>query len=304
MSPSSSPLFSLSQGRMSSVIFFVILLLLLPSFGKVPPPWITYLPNCGYENCVEIDFSLVKGNFTGDSLNFNELFLLTATEGGEDGTDSCTKPDPETMRCLYDPKNVKIENGVLQLWVPGGTKKDETISTSQVIFSDPSVKNSTFVLSGHFSVEARTSPVPGTCHGIFTQANPGYPIQKDEQDIEILTGHYTINSSLIPAGIQITSWNASPQNDSMEGRQVNFTRPYNFDPTSNFHTYSITWNKNYTIYNWGEQFIRVGLYSSQNPSILTVNNWSDGSPGWTEGPPKKDNILEIRKIRAYYNTRN
>lgn len=62
--------------------------------------------------------------------------------------------------------------------------------------------------------------IPGTCQAIFTQANPGYPIQKDEQDIEILTGHYTKNSSSIPAGLQLTNWAAFPFNESMPEREV------------------------------------------------------------------------------------
>jgi hypothetical protein len=59
---------------------------------------------------------------------------------------------------------------------------------------------------------------------MFTQANPEYPKQKDEQDIEILTGHYTTNSSTIPAGLQLTNWAAFPVNDSMPERQVNDLR--------------------------------------------------------------------------------
>ena len=62
--------------------------------------------------------------------------------------------------------------------------------------------------------------VPGTCQAIFTQANPGYPEQKDEQDIEMLTGHYTIPSDNIPAGLQLTNWAAFPVNESMSERMV------------------------------------------------------------------------------------
>ena len=93
-------------------------------------------------------------------------------------------------------------------------------------------------MSGYFEVVAQTSKIPGTCHGIFTQANPGYPIQKDEQvifrynngvlvpylwnskDVEILTGHYTKAGGGIPAGLEFTSWAAFPVNESWNARQV------------------------------------------------------------------------------------
>jgi hypothetical protein len=47
-----------------------------------------------------------------------------------------------------------------------------------------------------------------------------YPIQKDEQDIEILTGHYTNYTAGIPAGLELTNWAAHPVNETMPGRMV------------------------------------------------------------------------------------
>jgi len=187
------------------------------------------------------------------------MFLLNVTVGGEDGTYSCAKPDEGTTRCLYSPYNVRIVNSALELIVPGPTKPNVTIGAAQVIFLDPTVFNSTFILSGYFEVEAQTSPVPGTCHGIFTQANPGYPIQKDEQDIEILTGHYTHSGHSIPAGLEFTSWAAHPANDSMPAREVNFVVPYGYDPTSTFFPYSIEWNAKKTTYTW-EQRVRKWIF--------------------------------------------
>eukprot|EP00026_Physarum_polycephalum_P010365 Phypoly_transcript_10527.p1 GENE.Phypoly_transcript_10527~~Phypoly_transcript_10527.p1 ORF type:complete len:232 (+),score=33.50 Phypoly_transcript_10527:552-1247(+) len=230
------------------------------------------------------------------------MFLLNVTLGGEDGSDSCAKPDVGTTRCWYSPENVYVSNSTLHLVVPGPTKPNATIGAAQVIFLDPTVITSTFIKSGRFEVVAQTSPVPGTCHGIFTQANPGYPIQKDEQDIEILTGHYTNASVDIPAGLQLTNWAAHPINDSMPGREVNYVVPYGYDPTSGFHSYVIEWDGQTTSYTWGENSLKVPLYSSTSPSKMCVNNWSNASEGWTEGPPLQDNILKIKKIRVYYNT--
>lgn len=145
-------------------------------------------------------------------------------------------------------------------------------------------------------------PRAGTCQAIFTQANPGYPIQKDEQDIEILTGHYTKPGNGIPAGLELTNWAAHPVNESMPGREVNYVVPYGYDPPSGFFLYSIQWDPKSTTYKWGNHELQVNLYSSTSPSKLCINNWSNASPGWTEGPPKENNVLRISKITAYYNT--
>jgi len=293
--------------------FLLTITLISLSITTPPPlvapsyPWINRPQQCsgGYAHCVEIDFSKYPQNETiyGWAPGFTDMFLLNVTVGGEDGTYSCAKPDEGTTRCLYSPYNVRIVNSALELIVPGPTKPNVTIGAAQVIFLDPTVFNSTFILSGYFEVEAQTSPVPGTCHGIFTQANPGYPIQKDEQDIEILTGHYTHSGHSIPAGLEFTSWAAHPANDSMPAREVNFVVPYGYDPTSTFFPYSIEWNAKKTTYTWGTKSKEVDIYSSTSPSKLCINNWSNGGAGWTEGPPLKDNILRIRMIKAYYNTK-
>jgi len=287
------------------VVFFILLILpiIVPATILRPPssPWIT-IPPCTYEHCVEVDFSQVPPTVTipSTAFGFSERFFIEATNGGEDGTDSCAKPDAGTTRCLFDPRNVNIINSTLQLLVPGGQKAgaNEIIYTSQVTFI-----GSQYITSGYFEVVAQTSEVPGTCHGIFTQANPGYPIQKDEQDIEILTGHYTTANKNIPAGLEFTNWAAFPVDNSTDAREVNKVVEYGFEPTVGFHKYSIEWDNIITTYSWGNQSVVFNKFSSQNPSKFVINNWSNASSGWTEGPPKKDNILRIRSIKAYYNTK-
>jgi len=285
-----------------------LLLLVVTSFhfslSLTPYPWLKIINSqeCKYDHCVEVDFSQVPAGviIPSTSPGFSDKFLVEAAEGGEDGTFSCAKPDINTTRCLFSPANVNIINGALELLVPGGQKAgpNETIFTSQITFI-----GSQYILSGYFEVVAQTSNVPGTCHGIFTQANPGYPIQKDEQDIEILTGHYTTSSPSLPAGLEFTSWAAFPVNDSMAAREINKVVEYGYDPTSAFYKYSIEWDRRTTTYSWDTKSIIFDKFSSQNPSKFVVNNWSDAGRGWTEGPPKGDNILRIRSFKAYYNAK-
>ncbi|PRP89209.1 hypothetical protein PROFUN_01929 [Planoprotostelium fungivorum] len=261
-------------------------------------PWLNILNDkeCKYERCVEVDFSKVDFDVPSTDPLFSDMFWIAADEGGEDGTYSCAKPDPNSTRCLFDPQNVYVKNGVLELAVPGGKLDGETISTSQIRFV-----GSEFIVSGVFEIVAQTSAVPGTCQAIFTQANPGFPAQKDEQDIEMLTGHYTEASDNIKAGLQLTSWNAFPTGE--HDRQQNQVVDYGFDPTADFNVFRIEWDRNTTTYTYGESSVTFEKYSSQNPSKFVVNNWSNAGKFWTEGPPKEDSIMRIRSYKAYYNTK-
>jgi len=283
-------------------IFLCLLAVSSAVVDKKREPWKNIIKgaDCKYERCVEIDFSKVDKDVPSTTPGFSDSFEIEAEEGGEDGTYSCAKPADGATRCLFSLENVNIRNGSLELLVPGGAKTgpDAIIYTSQVKFV-----GSQFIHSGVFEVVAQTSKVPGTCHGIFTQANPGYPKQKDEQDIEILTGHYTESNNNIKAGLQFTSWAAFPTSDKMVDRSVSAAVDYGFDPTEDFHTYRIVWDKNSTVYSYDSKDVVFDKFSSQNPSKFVINNWSDAGKYWTEGPPKEDNILRIKSFKAYYNTK-
>jgi len=196
---------------------------------------------------------------------------------------------------------VQVFNSQLELTVPGPTPPGAVISVAGVQFFDPytSSRNSTLVRNGVLELVARTPELPGTCVGIFTQAIPPPPVHWDEQDIEILTAHYDKPDKNISAGIQITSWNAFPKNSS--DRSVNYVLPYGFYPPSDFFTYKIFWDNKSTKYTWGNTTQEVDKFSSQNPSALSINNWSDGGWLWSQGPPEGNSVLFVRKIVANYN---
>jgi len=202
---------------------------------------------------------------------------------------------------FFSEDNVRVENSELILLVPGPTPINVTITVAQVTFYDTYTSDSdiTLVKNGFFEVVAKPPKIPGTCVGIFTQAFPPPPKHFDEQDIEILTAHYLEPDKNVSAGIQLTNWNAFPMNSS--DRELHLSRPFDYDPTSDFFTYSIHWNNQKTIYTWGKNTLEMDKYSSQNPSVLSINNWSDGGWTWSQGPPQLDSVLRISRIKAYYN---
>jgi len=274
-----------------------------------PPdyPWIIRSKDCGYAHCIDIDFSKVPDHWVirGSNPDFASLFLLQPMEGPEPGSNppNCVNEVPGkegVWQCLFSVDNVRVANSELTLLVPGPTPINGTITVAQVTFYDAYTSNSiTLVKNGLFEVVAKTSEIPGACVGIFTQAFPPPPKHFDEQDIEILTAHYQKPDKNVTAGIQLVNWNAFPMNNS--DRVFNLSRPFDYDPPSGFFTYSIYWNNQKTIYAWGKNTQEIDIYSSQNPSVLSINNWSDGGWNWSQGPPQSDSVLRISRIRAYYN---
>lgn len=38
------------------------------------------------------------------------------------------------------------------------------------------------------------------------------------------------------------------------------------------------------------------------PSALLLSHWSNGAPGWSQGPPTEDAVMTISYVKAYFNS--
>ena len=119
------------------LVLHVIYQTIASSSDNPSEPWKHFPTDCGYDYCVEVDFQLVSQTMedSGMDSDFSDKFLLEAQEGPEEGSDSCTKPDPAATKCLFAKKNVLVQNGRLSLLVPGHFKPNETITVAQVNLS-------------------------------------------------------------------------------------------------------------------------------------------------------------------------
>ena len=74
------------------------------------------------------------------------------------------------------------------------------------------------------------------------------------------------------------------------------------DATSHIHEYRLDWTAQYTKY-----YMHGALQQTMTTNVPTEagawvwNNWVNGDPGWTVGPPKTDAIFKIRRIVMEYN---
>ncbi|ODN74718.1 hypothetical protein L202_07047 [Cryptococcus amylolentus CBS 6039] len=151
---------------------------------------------------------------------------------------------------------------------------------------------------GVFTLEAQLGSVEGTCQSIFTYTQ-STDVGSDEQDIEMLGQSLLTPGPIgVDPGIQLTNWNPTNASESEET-----TTPFPNDPTTSYHNYTIGWLPGGTKYYYdGQELNSPSKYSSVNPSYVIINNWSNGNPNFTAGPPTADVDLRIKSVAFYYQT--
>ncbi|KAI9636234.1 concanavalin A-like lectin/glucanase domain-containing protein [Dioszegia hungarica] len=184
----------------------------------------------------------------------------------------------EGTRSVGSVDNVYVKNAVLELRVPGGQSVGGSISAAEVLLKDT-------ITGGVFTMEAKLGGNKGTCQSILTFHTNDGSGNSDEQDIEII-GSKGADDGMPPV-IELTNWNPAGKDNSHQ------SNPFPANPIDSFHNYTIAWLPNATTYQFdGQQLKAPAMYRSVNPSRLIMNNWSNGSPGFTLGPPAADNLMQ------------
>ncbi|KAK6352872.1 hypothetical protein TWF696_004873 [Orbilia brochopaga] len=181
----------------------------------------------------------------------------------------------------------------LQLYVSGGPSNRKNIPGAELGTIIKTIRH------GSFRFNVKTSTIPGACHGMFF-----YKDDNHEIDVEILTSHiHDATSSQDPgppkAGLQLTVQPLTADQPSKYYKVVPFDKM--FDPTSGFHEYRFDWTKSGVRYYVNGKTYSSAAYIPQTAGQILVNNWSNGDPYWSAGPPGKDAILSIGSIDLYFN---
>lgn len=73
--------------------------------------------------------------------------------------------------------------------------------------------------------------------------------------------------------------------------------------TTAVHNYSLTWNAGTTAF-YLDNVLQY-KYTSNVPTTTTGqwfwNNWSNGNPGWSAGPPTTNSVFRIKNVTMMYN---
>ncbi|GAA5852522.1 hypothetical protein JCM3766R1_000824 [Sporobolomyces carnicolor] len=230
-----------------------------------------------------IDFSTYNagqaaGSETAEQLLNRNGYLVSDYAIDDDGVAGSI---PRTFK----KSNVDIVNGALRLKVDGQASggKRSTIVSGEI----ESIENVTY---GTLETWAKATPVQGVCQGVFF-----YESDHAEIDIELLSSYYTEGyKQYLSGGVQFTNQALVANADS-----TTLAQRYGFDPTQNFHNYTIVWTAQESRFYIDGEFrqsfdtnVPVGI-----PSKVIFNNWSNGDPKWSAGPPQADAYFEIKSFK-------
>ncbi|RMD41760.1 hypothetical protein DV735_g3363, partial [Chaetothyriales sp. CBS 134920] len=211
----------------------------------------------------------------------------------------------------FTPDNVRVANGYLNLFVPGGQSpsRDEALKCAEVVTTMSNI------LHASVRTDAIFSDVAGTCHGkdcwnfalVLSNTCPGnffYREDTQEIDTEYITDPSSISraNSGSPDPLWYVNQAVNPGHKSSTYGIV--TAPAS-DITTQVHEYRIDWTESYTAFYFdGQLQSRLTDNIPSQPGNWIWNNWSNGDKGWSCGPPATDNVFKIQKITMYYNTSN
>ncbi|GAA6040997.1 hypothetical protein JCM8097_000531 [Rhodosporidiobolus ruineniae] len=195
-----------------------------------------------------------------------------------------------TIEHTLTPDNVDIQDGALRLKVTGQSGNGTVLAAQIAAAADD-------ILYGTFSVVTKASPVAGTCQGIFTYADDNH-----EVDIELLSSYYTTGyeneDGAVSAGLEFTN---QPLTTTVG--ETNTVVPYGFDPTADFHEYTIEWTPTYSKFHVdGELKTTFTTNVPSKASQFMLNNWSNGNVLWSAGPPTEDSYFLVKSIDLKYTT--
>ncbi|KAF4547189.1 putative glycosyl hydrolases family 16 protein 9 [Elsinoe fawcettii] len=223
------------------------------------------------------------GYVVEDAGTFNTMFEVDFTtasalpEGFVPSTNPVGKGRAPYGRRFYE-SNIKFNAGdsVSLLVQPGVVNGEISSGEFRTSYKD--------ILYGSVRTVAKASAVAGTCHGFFSYLN-----DTQETDIELLTTDLS--------KIWFTNQALTANTEA-----ISETAPAPDDLTAAFHEYRIDWLKDRVRFYIDGQFTKELTKNVPNLASGWIwNNWANGDPGWSGGPPEELNDLRIKSITAYWN---
>ncbi|KAL8970579.1 MAG: hypothetical protein Q9197_003741 [Variospora fuerteventurae] len=173
----------------------------------------------------------------------------------------------------------------LQLWVSSGVPQGGSVPSGEV------ATRRRDMLYGSFRAGIKYTGERGTCGAFFWQRNDNAEI-----DFEFLSKLYTDPSK---ADLLLVI-HAAPE-VSLDDIFRPTTVP--FRPDFGYHEYRFDWIPGrITFYTDGKLIWETEKGVPSEAGGLILNHWSNGDPGWSNGPPAKDAHMEFSYVKAYFNT--
>ncbi|KAI0541499.1 glycoside hydrolase, family 16 [Xylaria digitata] len=152
---------------------------------------------------------------------------------------------------------------------------------------------------GTFRAGIKTTDVSGTCSAFFWYQN-----DTQEIDIEFLSAQFDKAKGIFPVNFVLQSKEAATAGYNAANttglRQVNLP----FDPSTDFHEYRFDFLPDkVSFYADGELLAEAtGSGVPTTPGHIMLSHWSNGNPGWSQGPPTVDAATTVSYVKAYFNS--
>ncbi|GAA5906326.1 hypothetical protein JCM8208_003518 [Rhodotorula glutinis] len=223
---------------------------------------------------LDVDFStFVQGSDIASFLDQHQLYVSDYPVGSV------------LLKHTFVKDNVDIVDGALRLKVDGQSGHGD-VKSAEIGTYDSDIRY------GTFTTIAKLTPVEGVCAGWFT-----YTDDNNEIDIEALSSYYTKGYGYsVQPGLEFTNQPLTPGKKS-----TNAAVAYNFDPTADFHNYTIVWQKGKSEFHVDGKLRKT--FRDNVPSVgasFLWNAWSNGDVNWSAGPPKQDSYTLIKEIHLSY----
>ncbi|KAF2163715.1 glycoside hydrolase family 16 protein, partial [Zasmidium cellare ATCC 36951] len=189
---------------------------------------------------------------------------------------------PAVYDHLFVPENARVQDGFLELVVPGGQTENPIRSAEVFTWFN--------VLYGSVRTYAILTEEPGVCNGMFM-----YFDDNQETDIEWISDPESFANVDANNGTRAMLYTNQNLVEGVDATTVSGRSAV--DATSAVHEYRLDWTEDATRF-----YLDGVLQQTITENVPTVpgqwlwNNWVNGDPYFTAGPPVGDAVFKIQKI--------
>ncbi|CAK7269255.1 hypothetical protein SEPCBS119000_003476 [Sporothrix epigloea] len=157
----------------------------------------------------------------------------------------------------------------------------------------------TDIMYGSFRAGIRLTNVTGTCSAFFWYYN-----DTQEIDMEFLSREYNASNRSYPVNLVLQSRAAAESGFNAQGTPTFVKARLPFDPTADFYEYRIDFLPGRVYFYAGGQLLAkmAGDAVPTHAGHLVLQQWSNGNPLWSGGPPDQDAVSTVSYVKAYFNS--
>ncbi|KAJ0109544.1 glycoside hydrolase family 16 protein [Diaporthe amygdali] len=156
------------------------------------------------------------------------------------------------------------------------------------------------VFYGSFRSSLKLTDVGGTVSAFFWYFN-----DTQEIDMEFLSKDFRTENSSYPVNLVLQSPAAAQAGFDASGTDSHKVVYLPFNPSADFHEYRFDFVPGRVAFYADGAVLAVMNDPAAVPTTaghLSLNQWSNGNALWSGGPPAEDAVMDVRYVKAYFNS--